>query len=95
MIKKAIIAGGDRQTIGLKNYLKTQGFTKVQHLSSRHHKDTQKISLAQVQLIIVITNYISHAFMKRIRRLAKQQGLPIVFTNRSFKKPVQNYLENQ
>ncbi|MFZ9643356.1 MAG: DUF2325 domain-containing protein [Candidatus Methylopumilus sp.] len=75
----ALIVGGD-QIAGIKQALKNHGITEINHWSGRKVGDGKKVIPHNTQLIVLITDWISHQFTHKIKQDAAKRGLKIIYT---------------
>ncbi|MBU2703269.1 hypothetical protein Ga0466249_004409 [Sporomusaceae bacterium BoRhaA] len=84
-----IIIGADHLGSIEKN-LTTYGATQIAHVSGRSTLD-RKIAIPQTaSLVVILTDYVNHGTAKHVKAAAKAQGIPAVFTKRSW-----SWLERQ
>jgi len=74
-----LIVGGDKIQ-GIKNALSYFQVDDINHWSGRKVGDGNKVIPQDTQLIVLITNWISHKFTKKIKEYAAKRGLRIVYT---------------
>lgn len=75
----ALIVGGD-QIDGIKQELSNFGVTHINHWSGRKVGDGKKVIPHDTDLIVLITDWISHTFTHKIKQNAAKRGLRIVYT---------------
>ncbi|MEZ0232136.1 MAG: DUF2325 domain-containing protein [Methylophilaceae bacterium] len=75
----ALIVGGD-QIDGIKQELSNHGITHINHWSGRKVGDGKKIIPHDTELIVLITDWISHTFTHKIKQNAAKRGVKIVYT---------------
>jgi hypothetical protein len=75
----ALIVGGD-QIDGIKQVLGNYGITHIDHWSGRKVGDSKRAIPQDTQLIVLITDWISHTFTHNIKRNAAKRGVRIVYT---------------
>lgn len=78
-MSSALIVGGD-QIDGIKQVLASQGITQINHWSGRKVGDGKKVIPQDTQLIVLVTDWISHTFTHNIKRSAAKRGVRIVYT---------------
>jgi hypothetical protein len=65
--------------------LQTLGIHSIDHVSGRNVSDRKRFKCPiSTTLIVVFIDYINHTTAKNIKQMAKSQGVPLVFTNRSW-----------
>jgi hypothetical protein len=81
-MKSMLIVGGDH--LGkIKKKLELEGFVEVIHLDGRKKQIMKRIP-KQVDLVLILTDYINHNLSGVIKRKAQEQGIPICFSKRSW-----------
>ncbi|CAG0954351.1 hypothetical protein MTYP_00372 [Methylophilaceae bacterium] len=75
----ALIVGGD-QIDGIKQVLGNYGITRINHWSGRKVGDGKKVIPHDTQLIVLVTDWISHNFMQKIKQSAAKNKVRIVYT---------------
>ena len=78
-MSSALIVGGD-QIDGIRQVLASHGITQINHWSGRKVGDGKKIIPQDTQLIVLVTDWISHTFTHNIKRSAAKRGVRIVYT---------------
>lgn len=74
-----LIVGGDKIQ-GIKNAPSHFKVDDINHWSGRKVGDGNKVIPQDTQLIVLITDWISHKFTKKIKENAAKRGLRIVYT---------------
>lgn len=75
----ALIVGGD-QIEGIKQELSNFGVTHINHWSGRKVGDGKKVIPQDTDLIVLVTDWISHTFTHKIKQSAAKRGVRIVYT---------------
>ncbi|MFL9608777.1 DUF2325 domain-containing protein [Methylobacillus sp. Pita2] len=75
----ALIVGGD-QIEGIKQELSNFGVTHINHWSGRKVGDGKKAIPHDTDLIVLVTDWISHTFTHKIKQSAAKRGVRIVYT---------------
>lgn len=75
----ALIVGGD-QIDGIKQELASHGITHIKHWSGRKVGDGKKVIPHDTELIVLVTDWISHTFTHKIKQNAAKRGLRVVYT---------------
>lgn len=78
-MSSALIVGGD-QIDSIKQVLGHYGITHIDHWSGRKVGDSKRVIPQNTQLIVLVTDWISHTFTHNIKRNAAKRGLRIVYT---------------
>ena len=77
-----LVVGGDR--VGeIETMLYEKGFQHVYHVSGRKKSDVKATIPADVEMVVVFINFVNHNLSRNIKKLAKQNRVPIVFCRRS------------
>lgn len=74
-----LIVGGDKIQ-GIKNVLSHFEVDDINHWSGRKVGDSNKVIPQDTQLIVLITDWISHKLTKKIKENAAKRGVRIVYT---------------
>ena len=65
--------------------LQTMGIHSIDHITGRNVSDRKKFKCPlSTALIVVFIDYINHTTAKNIKTMAKTQGVPLIFANRSW-----------
>jgi len=65
--------------------LQTMGIRSIDHITGRNVSDRKKFKFSSsTVLIVVFIDYINHTTAKNIKAMAKNQGVPLIFANRSW-----------
>jgi hypothetical protein len=75
----ALIVGGDRID-GIKQVLGSYGVTRIDHWSGRKAGDGKRVIPQDTELIVLVTDWISHNFTHKIKQSAAKRGVRIVYT---------------
>lgn len=79
-----MLVGADHLGAIEKN-LQTMGINSIDHITGRNVSDRKKFKFPlSTALIVVFIDYINHTTAKNIKNLAKSQGVPLIFANRSW-----------
>ncbi|MGJ7923296.1 DUF2325 domain-containing protein [Neobacillus sp. LXY-4] len=78
-----LIIGGDHLGNITKN-LEGQGFQEVFHINGRKTQSIRNHIPSEIDIILVLTDFINHNLSKSIKRRAQEQGIPICFSKRSW-----------
>ena len=74
----ALIVGGDHID-GIKRILTHHGIDQINHWSGRKVGDSHKIIPKDTQVIVLITDWISHAFTMKVKKNATKQGIRVIY----------------
>jgi len=78
----ALIVGGDR--IGTyRDFLAQQGFAPVRHWNGRKAGECHRSIPLDTRLVVLIVDQLNHGLARKVRRLAGQMAVPVVFSKRS------------
>lgn len=75
----ALVVGGD-YIDGIKQVLASHGVDEINHWPGRKVGDSKKVIPRDTQLIVLITDWVSHAFTHKIKKNAARLGVRIVYT---------------
>lgn len=78
----ALIIGGDKID-SIRDELLAQGVTDIAHWVGRKHGDKNNIIPKDTQRIVVLTNYVNHGLVGKIKKEAKRLNIPIEYTKNS------------
>ncbi|WP_096187826.1 DUF2325 domain-containing protein [Evansella halocellulosilytica] len=78
-----MIVGGDKLG-AIPDHLTHLGFETYIHISGRKTKMITKSIPPNVDIILVLTDYINHNLAKKMKKKAQQQSIPICFSRRSW-----------
>nr|WP_320132793.1 DUF2325 domain-containing protein [uncultured Holophaga sp.] len=77
-----MIAGGDYiETIAA--YLKQLGADEILHRSCRKESEASQPLPKRLDAILMLTSYLGHSSMQRLRSEARRQGIPVLYAKRS------------
>lgn len=74
----ALIVGGDNIE-SIKEELKAQGIRQITHWSGRKHGDKNNVIPRNVELIVVLVNYVNHSLSCKVKKEAKRLNLPVIY----------------
>lgn len=78
-----LVVGGDR--LGeITSKLKMLGFTEVKHLSGRKKGHFIMDLPQQVDIILVLIDYVSHGLAEKVKQEARGKGIRTVFARRAW-----------
>jgi hypothetical protein len=81
-IMAALIIGGDNiKTI--KDELHTRGISQIMHWSGRKHGDKNKVIPDNIELVVVMVNYVNHSFSNKVKKAARRLNLPVIYSKNS------------
>jgi hypothetical protein len=84
-IMSVMIVGADFLGNIEKNLL-DNGLSIVEHLQGRHVADRRTFRIPRAaSLIVVFTDYVNHSTAKNVKKQAKIQNVPVVFSKRSWR----------
>ena len=78
----ALIVGGDNIE-SIKEELHAKGIHKITHWNGRKHGDKNNVIPSNVQLIVVLVNYVNHSLSCKVKKEAKRLNLPVVYSKNS------------
>lgn len=82
-MQSLLIVGGDKLG-NITKKLEQEGFVEVIHLNGRNTQMTRMDIPRNVDLILVLTDFINHNLSLAIKRKAQKQDIPIRFSKRSW-----------
>ena len=78
-MSSVLIVGGD-QIDGIKQVLVKHGIDHINHWSGRKAGDSNKVIPHDTKIIVLITNWISHAITHKVKRNAIKRGIQLIYT---------------
>lgn len=80
---KVLVIGGDRLG-SIEDKLRGEGFNKIAHITGRKKGDV-KVKIPQnMDLVLVLTDYIGHNMAEVIKKRSKKSNMEIMFCKRSW-----------
>jgi hypothetical protein len=65
--------------------LQALGIRSIDHITGRNVADRKRFKFPlSTTLIVIFIDYVNHTTAKNIKQMAKSQGVPLVFSNRSW-----------
>ncbi len=77
-----LVVGGD-QISQIKDELRLFGVSEVVHWNCRKRSEANKPVPQRVDCILMLTSYLKHSTMKKMKSEAKRGGIPAVYAKRS------------
>jgi hypothetical protein len=78
----ALIVGGDK--VGpYKDFLATLGYQPVRHWSGRKPSACHRPIPLDTRVVVVMVDQVNHGLARKIRRVADDMAVPVVFSKRS------------
>ena len=78
----ALIVGGDNIE-SIKDELHAQGIHEVTHWAGRKQGDKKHVIPHDVELVVVLVNYVSHSLSTKVKKEAKRLRLPVIYSKNS------------
>lgn len=78
-MKTALIVGGDYVS-GIRQTLQDFGVERIDHWSGRKSGDSKLVIPQHTQMVVIVTDWISHALTSKVKRSAQKLGLKILYT---------------
>lgn len=78
----ALIVGGDR-VAPYRDFLASQGFGPVRHWCGRKPGASHRRIPIDTRLVVVMVDQVNHGLARKIRRVAEDMAVPVVFSKRS------------
>jgi hypothetical protein len=77
-----LVIGGDRID-SIRRELAEHGLQDIEHWGGRKPADTRRAIPARVELVIMVTDQLSHNMLYNVTVRATRLGLPIIYSRRS------------
>ena len=78
----ALIVGGDNIE-SLRDELQAQGIEQITHWTGRKHGNKHQEIPRNVELIVVLVNFVNHSLSTKVKKEAKRLNLPVIFSRNS------------
>ena len=79
-----MIVGADNLG-SIRDNVKDLGFNKIKHLSGRKKSKFRNFEIpADTDFVLVMTDYINHAVMRKVKRAAKDSDVSVIYARRSW-----------
>jgi hypothetical protein len=78
----ALVVGGDNIE-SLRDELQAQGIEQVTHWTGRKHGDKHYVIPRNIELIVVLVNFVNHSLSTKVKKEAKRLNLPVIFSRNS------------
>lgn len=78
----ALVIGGDKID-SIRDELLAQGVTDIAHWIGRKHGEKNNTIPKNTQRIVVLTNYVNHGLVGKVKKEAKRLNIPIEYTKNS------------
>lgn len=78
-MSSVLIVGGDRID-GIKQVLVDYGVNQINHWPGRKAGDSNKVIPQDTKAIVLVTNWISHAFTHKVKKTATKRGIKVIYT---------------
>jgi hypothetical protein len=78
-MSSVLIVGGDHID-GIKQVLVNYGAHHIHHWPGRKVGDSNKVIPQDTKAIVLITNWISHAFTHKVKKHANKRGIKVIYT---------------
>ncbi len=78
-----LIVGGDHLG-SIPRELTKLGATRIEHLTGRDNKGLRNGMRGDMDLVILLYDYVNHNLTKRVKEEARARNIPIVFARRSW-----------
>ncbi|WP_019244013.1 MULTISPECIES: DUF2325 domain-containing protein [Bacillus] len=82
-MQSLLVVGGDYLGKITEN-LCNEGFTEIIHINGRKTQMVRKEIPSNIDLILVLTDYINHNLSTNIKKRANEQSIPIFYSKRSW-----------
>lgn len=77
-----LIVGGDKVTT-IKDELFGRGIVDIEHWNGRKPGEKYRVIPKNIELIVVVTNFINHSLASKIKKEAKRLNLPVMYSKNS------------
>lgn len=78
----ALVVGGDNIE-SLRDELQARGIEQITHWAGRKHGDKHYVIPRNVELIVVLVNFVNHSLSTKVKKEAKRLNLPVIFSRNS------------
>lgn len=78
----ALIVGGDNVE-SIKDELLAQGIQQITHWTGRKHGDKNNVIPRNIELIVVLVNYVNHSLSSKVKKEAKRLRVPVIYSKNS------------
>ncbi|TDO94694.1 hypothetical protein DFR79_10269 [Halanaerobium saccharolyticum] len=79
-----MIVGADNLG-SIRDNVKDLGFEEITHLSGRKKSKFRNFEIpADTDFVLVMTDYINHAVMRKVKSAAKERGVSVIYARRSW-----------
>lgn len=84
-----LVVGGDNLG-NIKDYLKNKGFKNINHVTGRKKGDLKVEIPSNIDLVLVLTDFIGHQMTKTIKERSKTSNAKIIYSKRALSYLEQN-----
>lgn len=78
----ALIVGGDNIE-SIRDELQAQGIHQVTHWTGRKHVGKSQVIPRNIELVVVLVNFVNHSLSVRVKKEAKRLRLPVIYSRNS------------
>jgi hypothetical protein len=78
----ALVVGGDNIE-SLRDELHAQGIQQVTHWTGRKHGEKHNLIPRNIELVVVLVNYVNHSLSSKVKKEAKRLRLPVIYSRNS------------
>lgn len=78
-----LIIGGDHLG-NIPSLLKTKGATEIKHVTGRNKRHSALAISSQIDVVLVLIDYVNHDLAQRIKEQAKERGVKVLFSRRAW-----------
>lgn len=79
-----LIVGADNLG-NIEDKVKNIGFNDIMHLSGRNKSSFRGFNMpVDIDMVLVLTDYIHHSAMKKVKKEAKDKNIDIIYARRSW-----------
>lgn len=91
-----LVIGGDKLG-NIKDFLKQNGFAKIDHITGRKKGDLKFEIPSSTDLVLVLTDFIGHQMTKTIKERSKISNTKVVYSRRAISyldQSIKDFLKN-
>lgn len=79
-----MIVGADNLG-SIRDNVKSLGFEEIIHLDGRKKSKFRNFEIpSETDFVLVMTDYINHAVMRKVKKAAKDRGVSVIYARRSW-----------
>ncbi len=78
----ALVVGGDNIE-SLRDELHAQGIHQITHWTGRKHGEKHNLIPRNIELVVVLVNFVNHSLSTKVKKEAKRLRLPVIYRRNS------------